>query len=325
MRVFYCLILMLVSCCLSAQVGQLEGKWILDNTVYDSGKFLEINHKLFSQFGEYDFLSNRVKINGHESYVTYKENKIISDFQEWNYSFDNGYLLLQAKGENMIKLFLRYKDYLRKYPEFKAQYQIRNGDTVFVANDVLKPDFHLEEGLQSFLLKLIPSYKSLRSSEKPFNAEFVLLKTGKITDVVIKEGLTASFNEEFLNALEKANAYFKNSTDVDLLIKVEYYFRNLGQKNHSDLASKLHNLDNEADALFYLGQFEKAISKYQDLLEIERKFKHLKMEYLVEGAKVRMGVCYLGLNQKDKACEIFENNGALLNFETRNYYRYFCK
>ena len=72
----YLLILLLSFSQLFSQNTNLSGTWILDKTIYEDGNYLEINHPLFSNFTEYEFFSNNLKINGQKFNAKYHQNSI---------------------------------------------------------------------------------------------------------------------------------------------------------------------------------------------------------------------------------------------------------
>lgn len=130
---------------------KLNGTWILEKTVYENGNPLEINHTLYSTFTEYEFLTNSIKINDQKFNAKFTNNSIKLDFRELLFSFENNYLLIQEKGDDKIQILSKKEDFLSKNIEFKSEIEIRNQDTLYISNEVYKPQFNNELTFEDFL------------------------------------------------------------------------------------------------------------------------------------------------------------------------------
>ncbi len=190
----YLLILLLSISQLFSQNTNLSGTWILDKTIYEDGNYLEINHPLFSNFTEYEFFSNNLKINGQKFNAKYYQNSIKLDYQELMYSFQNEYLLVQENGDNKIQIFLKKDDLITKYPIFKSEQKILNQDTIYISNEIFKPKFENDLNFEDFLRKNILSYNNASTKNNIFKSEFILTKENLIKDINIKQGISKSFD-----------------------------------------------------------------------------------------------------------------------------------
>ena len=251
-----------------SQNSILSGTWILDKTIYEDGNYLEINHPLFSNFTEYEFLSNHLKINGKKFNAKYSQNSIKLDFRELLFSYQNEYLLIQEKGDNKIQVFLKNEDFITKYPIFKSEQKIINQDTIYISNDVYKPKFQNDLNFEDFLRINIPSYNATSTKNNLFKSEFVLTKDNIIKEINITQGISKSFDSEFITALKKAQPYFKNETGKDLLIKHNFNFFKMFSALTNKSEKEFYSIQKKAKEYFEKNEFEKAISEYEKLNNI---------------------------------------------------------
>ena len=310
---------------LFSQNTNLSGTWILDKTIYEDGNYLEINHPLFSNFTEYEFFSNNLKINGQKFNAKYYQNSIKLDYRELMYSFQNEYLLVQEKGDNKIQIFLKKDDFITKYPIFKSEQKIINQDTIYISNDVFKPKFENDLNFEDFLRKNIPSYNNASTKNNIFKSEFILTKENLIKDINITQGISKSFDNEFITALKKAQPYFKNETGKDLLIRHNLNFFKMFGALTNKSEKDFYSIQKKAKEYFEKNEFEKAVSEYEklnninDLIILKEKFGFVYNE-----AFINLGISYLAINKIENACSSFKKVGGFTNFSVRNYLIIYC-
>lgn len=321
----YLLILLLSISQLFSQNTNLSGTWILDKTIYEDGNYLEINHPLFSNFTEYEFFSNNLKINGQKFNAKYYQNSIKLDYRELMYSFQNEYLLVQEKGDNKIQIFLKKDDFITKYPIFKSEQKIINQDTIYISNDVFKPKFENDLNFEDFLRKNIPSYNNASTKNNIFKSEFILTKENLIKDINITQGISKSFDNEFITALKKAQPYFKNETGKDLLIRHNFNFFKMFGALTNKSEKDFYSIQKKAKEYFEKNEFEKAVSEYEklnninDLITLKEKFGFVYNE-----AFINLGISYLAINKIENACSSFKKVGGFTNFSVWNYLIIYC-
>lgn len=321
----YLLILLLSISQLFSQNTNLSGTWILDKTIYEDGNYLEINHPLFSNFTEYEFFSNNLKINGQKFNAKYYQNSIKLDYRELMYSFQNEYLLVQEKGDNKIQIFLKKDDFITKYPIFKSEQKIINQDTIYISNDVFKPKFENDLNFEDFLRKNIPSYNNASTKNNIFKSEFILTKENLIKDINITQGISKSFDNEFITALKKTQPYFKNETGKDLLIRHNFNFFKMFGALTNKSEKDFYSIQKKAKEYFEKNEFEKAVSEYEklnninDLITLKEKFGFIYNETFIN-----LGISYLAINKIENACSSFKKVGGFTNFSVRNYLIIYC-
>jgi hypothetical protein len=304
---------------------KLNGTWILEKTVYENGNPLEINHTLYSTFTKYDFLTNSIKINDQKFNAKYANNSIKLDFRELLFSFDNNYLLIQEKGDDKIQILSKKEDFLSKNIEFKSEIEIRNLDTLYIRNEVYKPQFNNELTFEDFLRKNISKYRSESTKNNLFKSEFVLTKDGKIKDIKILRGISKSFDTEFIIALNKAEPYFKNDTGKDFLIKHNFNFFQMFKGVTEKIEKEFYAIQKKGNLHFENNEFDKAIIEYEKLNIMDLNSIEERMGFLYSEAFTNLGISYLAVNKNDEACNSFLKVGDKRNFKVRNYIINFCK
>lgn len=303
----------------------LNGTWILERTIYENGNPLEINHPLYSTFTKYDFQPNSIKINDQKFNATYLNNLIKLDFRELIFSFENNYLLIQEKGDDKIQILSKKEDFLSKNIEFISDIEIRNQDTLYISNEVFKPQFNNELTFEDFLRKNISKYTSESTKNNLFKSEFVLTKDGKIKDIKILSGISKSFDNEFIVVLNKAEVYFKNDTGKDFLIKHNFNFFQIFKGLTEKIEKEFYAIQKKGNLYFEKNEFEKAIIEYEKLNIMDLNSIRVRLGFLYSEAFINLGVSYLAVNKNVEACNSFLKVGDIRNFNVRNYIINFCK
>lgn len=304
---------------------KLNGTWILEKIIYENGNPLEINHPLYSAFTKYDFLPNSIKINDKKFNAKYVNNSIKLDFRELMFSFDNSYLLIQGKGDDKIQILSKKEDFLSKNIEFKSEIEIRNLDTLYISNEIYKPVFNNELSFEDFLRINISKYSSESTINNLFKAEFVLTKDGKIKDIKILRGISKSFDNEFIIALNKAETYFKNDTGKNFLIKHNFNFFQIFKGVTEKIEKEFYAIQKKGNLHFENNEFDKAIIEYEKLNIMDLNSIEERLGFLYSEAFINLGISYLAVNKNEEACNSFLKVGDKRNFKVRNYIINFCK
>lgn len=317
------LLILLCSFKTVSQTKELDGKWILDKTVYSDGKFLEINNSLFSTKIIYHISPNQLTINGRKFKAQFLSDQIKLENRTLKFWIEEDYLLVQEENDNKINLFLKVDNFINKFPEFKPKTEIRNNDTLTIANEIIGADFNCELTFDDFLRKNMPERPSKSFTNLFFKAEFILTKDNKIKDVKVLNSISKEYDNEFIAALKKSEVYFVNNVNSDVLLNKEINHL----KWYDDLANKsekeLYKIIDKADNYYKQNNFAKAIIEYDKIkdLNIEKN----RFNIMIQEANIKLGISYLATNQTEKACSVFQNIGDATDFRIRNYVIYFCK
>lgn len=304
---------------------KLNGTWIVEKTIYENGNPLEINHPLYSAFTKYDFLTNSIKINDQKFNAKYVNNSIKLDFRELMFSFENDYLLIQEKGDDKIQILSKKEDFLSKNVEYKSEIEVRNQDTLYISNEIYKPAFNNELTFEDYLRKNISKYTSESTKNNLFKSEFVLTKDGKIKDIKILSGISKSFDNEFIVALNKSEAYFKNETGKDFLIKHNFNFFQMFNRFTEKLEKEFYAIHKKGNLHFEKNEFDKAIIEYEKLNIMDLNSIRERLGFLYSDTFINLGISYLVVNKNEEACNSFLKVGDKRNFKVRNYIINFCK
>ena len=326
MKKIFFLFFIIFYCFSFGQSEKLQGNWILEKIRYSNGNLLEINHPLFSSFVEYQFNGNILKINGQNMDVEIDSSKISSNFRTLNYKFEKENLVINERGDNKIYFFLDQKAFLNKYPEFRPKEIDYENKKVFVSNEIIYPQFNNSKKLDDFLKDNIPSYSSICITNNFFEIKFILSKENKISDVKVIKSISKAFDEQFVIALLKAEKYFRNNTNQDLLMTHRFNFFKMFESITNNDERKLNKIYESGRIFFEKNNFSKSIEKYEQIndLNLTPDLKS-RWSYTVEQIYINLGISYLATNQIEKSCEVFKKVGDNTNFKVRNYLNTFCK
>lgn len=317
-------VLFLFICSISySQQDKLQGKWILDTIQYADGGVFPINHRFYSMFLAYSFYGNQMTVNERSSLATISQNSISSNARKINYKFEDSYLLLQDEGDDAILYLLKYEDFYEKYPEFKpAEIQFEN-KKVFVANQVVSPDFLKTQIFSEYIFSNInPNHSQVHN--RNFKANFILSKDNVISDIVIIKSISKSFDKNFIKAVKSSQKYFSNKTGKDLLMTYEKKFYDWGGPE-SPAKAEVTYLLRTGDDYYNNNDFVNAIEIYEKL-KLKNKPEVTQRGYeWTSMANIRLGIAYLAINNPEKACKLFDELGGRTNFNVRNYILNFCQ
>ena len=124
----------------------------------------------------------------------------------------------------------------------------------------------------------------------------------------------------------KAEKYFRNNTNQDLLMTHRFNFFKMFESITNNDERKLNKIYESGRIFFEKNNFSKAIEKYEQIndLNLTPDLKS-RWSYTVEQIYINLGISYLATNQIEKSCEVFKKVGDNTNFKVRNYLNTFCK
>ncbi|OXA80414.1 hypothetical protein SAMN05444397_102182 [Flavobacterium aquidurense] len=323
MKILYLLLTILSINSIYSQSQELKGKWILDKIVYQDGTDLEINNGQYSIELKYFISPNSLKINDQYFKANYSTKQIKNDYRIINYTLENNYLKIQEPNDNKISYFLKTDDFIAKYPEFTLQKNVRDNDTILVANELADYDFQKEERLDDFISSNKPDRQAKSLPNLYFQVEFILSKNNTLRDIKVLHSISKGYDNDYINALKKAEKFLRNNTKYDLLITKEVnnlkFFEDLTDPKEKELL-ELIDLGNK---YYSNNNFENAITTYNKIRKLE--IKNNRFKTTIENAYVKLGISYLASGNQVEACEIFHLVGNNTKFEVRNYINNFCK
>lgn len=309
-----------------SQTEKLKGNWILDGILYNNGNQLEINHPLFSSFTEYNFNGNNLKINDQNFKISISENLISTNFRKLNYKFEQDYLIITEVGDDKTYFFLKNNSFLEKYPEFQPQQINYENKNVFVANEIIKPEFLNEKSFEDFLRRNIPSYSEESAKNNYFEAKYIVTADNKISNITITKSISKNFDNEFKLALLKSEKYLKNNFGKDILVTQIFNCFKMFEALNSKEERRIFNIEQKGRVFFEKNDFENAIKTYNQINDINTS-KEIKERfgYSIDKIFINLGVSYLATNRIPQSCENFKKVGNKTNFKVRNYLRKFCE
>ncbi|MGH1520470.1 tetratricopeptide repeat protein [Chryseobacterium sp. JK1] len=304
-----------------SQSEKLRGEWFLDKIVKPDGKNLEINNPRYSTFLFYEINPDELSINNTKFKAKFSKDLINLDNRTFKYWFEEDYLILQEGNE--ISLLLKAEDFIKRNSEFKPQIEIRNSDSLLVANKVIHPIFNNDKTFDEFIIPLMKQEASKDMDDLYFKIEYILTKNNKIKQIKILDKRTPQYDTQFIQALKQAEKYFENPYGKDLLVTDEKHFlkwyHDLSDKSEKDL------FNNTGEGLRYYNnnKFEKAVEYFSRVNEYQPKDNRFVTE--VHNAYIKLGISYLAIGKTEQACNSFRKAGDLTDFEVRNYLKDFCK
>lgn len=323
MKLIFTIVILILSTVSYSQQQKLQGKWILDFVKHADGSAFPFNHNYYSVFMSYSFYGDQMLINERMLLVTIDKKSIVSDMRKINFRFEDSYLLLQDQGDNTIMYFLKVEDFVAKYPEFQAQKMIFENKEVFEANEVIKPDFINPLPFSHYVLSK-SRISNTQSFEGDFKAKFIVSKKNVLTNIVIVNGISKAFDQEFSRILKNSQQYFSNDTGKDLIVSYEKTYLKKWPKK-TKVQEEIELSLRTANKYYDNNDFLKVIEVHQEL-KLNNKPEVIKQMYRTNKlANVSLGVAYLATNNPEKACQIFEEMGGKTNFNVRNYIVNFCQ
>jgi hypothetical protein len=306
-----------------SQSKELEGKWILDKVVYKSGEPLEINNERYSSTLFYTIKPKELQINHQKFKAQFTATKIRTAFRDLNYSFIDKYLIIVDRSMNTVEYFLKADDFMLKYPQFKMKEVIIGQDTLAIANKITDYEFNNELTFENFIIKGIPFNKANKDNNIHFKMEFILTKESTIKGINILQSLSAEFDSSYKENLIKAEPFFKNNTQKDILIVLEENFAQFYKNIEDPNEKELYDILKVADALYKSNKFEEAIQEYNKIKQLQ--IKNNRYQPMIKNAMKRLAISYLATGDSNKACENFKRVGDITDFSVRNYLLNFCK
>ncbi len=304
-----------------SQNKNLLGVWVLDKVIYADGKDIEVNKELFSYKLIYEVRNNKITINDRAFDAVFSDKSIQTTTRKIDYELRSGYLLIRDNDEDKLYAFLKREDFIKKYPEFKPKEAIRNGDILWIADDVTKPSYESDHFPTNLLANSM--FRSSKNDDLYFKAEYVVTTDSKIRDIKIIDGYDSSFDSEFLSAIREAENAVHNPYAHNLLVIREIHFlRYLKDlKNKEDIS--FFKIIEKGEQYYNKQQFEKAIAEFEKIQNPNIGLNRFKTT--IDQANLKLGISYLGTNQIAKACTTFRSIGDKTNFTVRNYLINFCE
>ncbi|KQW98859.1 tol-pal system YbgF family protein [Flavobacterium sp. Root420] len=323
MKILYLLLTVIAINSTYSQNQELRGKWVLDKIVYQDGTDLEINNGQYSIELKYFISSNSLKINDRFFKANYSSKQIKNDYRTINYTVENKYLKIQEQNDDKISYFLKTDDFITKYPEFTLQKIVRDSDTILVANDLANYDFQKEESLDDFISLNRPDRKAKSLPNLYFQIEFILTKNNKIRDIAVLHSISEGYDNDYIDALKKAEKFLRNNTKYDLLITQEVNNLKFADDLTDPKEKELFEIIELGDQYYEDNNFKNAITTYSKIKQLEIKNNRFKIR--IEDALIKLGISYLATGNQVEACKIFHLVGNNTKFEIRNYLNNFCK
>lgn len=304
-----------------SQTQKLIGEWFLDRIVNTKGQNLEINNPKYSMFISYKIKANELIINDNKFKANFSKDQIGLENRNLKYWFEGDYLLIQENTE--VYLFLKSNDFIKKYPEFKPKFEIRNNDSLLIANQIIHPIFNNEKTFDDFLIQNMTQGSSKDMNDLFFKAEYILTKDNKIIDIKIIDKLTPQYDSQFIQALKKAEKYFENPYGKDILIIMQQHFLKWYQDISAREEKELYNYIRKGFEYYDNNNFEKTIENLNKLDHLQIKENRFATRF--HDAYIRLGISYLAVGKNEQACINFKKAGDLTDFDVRNYLIDFCK
>lgn len=309
---------------LFSQSKNLIGKWILDRMQFTNGNNLEINNPNYSTNLIYYIEPNSLRIYDQKFPTTFTANQIKTQFRTINYILKDKYLITQDEKGDIISFFLKAEDFVNKYPEFSLKKQVRNNDTIYIANNLNDYTFDNDLSFDEFLRQNRTQKDRDSKSFKNLNlkVEFILSKDNKIKDIKVLNSIDTLYDNDFIASLRKSEKFLTNLTGKDLLITKE--------ENHlkwaNDLTDKdekqLYSLRAKGLQFYNQNKFDKAIENFSQINNLE--IKDNRFQTLIKECLIKLGISYLAIGKNEDACKTFDYIGDRTDFEIRNFIIDFC-
>ena len=304
-----------------SQTKKLIGEWFLDRVYLSNGKNLEINNRKYSIFLSYKIEPNELIINDQKFKADFSKDQIKIENRNLKYWYEDNYLLVQENNE--VYTFLKKNDFIKKNPEFDPRIIVIKKDTLLTANQLVKPIFKNDKTFDNFIISNISNGSYESDDDSYFKAEYVLTKDNKITQIKIINPYTPQYHSQFVQALKKAEEYFENPYQKDMVITVENFFSKWVGNLKTKEEKELYTILDIGYKNFYKNKFEKTIKTLSKLDGIQ--LQEIKFNPSVHEAYILLGISYLALKQNDNACINFKKAGSITDFRVRNYLKDFCK
>lgn len=304
------------------QSKRISGSYILDYVTYKNGNLLEVNHPLFSVFMEYEFKGNKLIIDDAIFDVNIYESQIITQLRTINYQVQDDKLFLSDKGDDKVFVFIKRDKFLKHYPEFEPTQTTFENQEVYIPNNVVKADFEHPLKYHIYLIDNTPLLNNSSYYGKII-VNFILTNDNKIKQLTFNDGLTKKITEQLKNTVYSSEKFFNNTTGKDLLMTI--YVELKKYRESSKIENNFFKLRNKADDYYLKNDFKNAIAAYETVIEYGLKFNDEKNNFNLHKLYLDLGKSYLADNKIEKACECFKTIGGERNFDSRNYFIYFCK
>lgn len=291
--------------------------------MFNDGRNIEINNPNYSTKLIYTIKPKSIKINNQNFDATFSSEQIKTQFRKINFLIKEKYLIAQDEGDNKTSYFLKVDDFIQKNPEFSLKEIEKNGQALYLDNDLSAYEFNNELSFEEYISKNTKHRDSKDFKNLNFQVEFVLTKDNKLQDIKVLNSIDNSFDNEYINALKKSEKYFQNLTGKNLLIRDEInqlkWANDLSDKDEK----KLYQYRAKGLEFYRNNKFEKAIEQFLQVESLD--IKNNRFKTLIKECLLDLGISYLAIGQNENACKTFERIGDKTDFEIRNYLIDFCE
>ena len=308
--------------------SEIIGSWIKAKAFYNSGEELPLNHALNQSYFRFEFKTNGKVFKS----VQPLDNGYIFDYSIFDHSLKIGFinysiarlsndtLVLVEEGNNgfndtAIKFVLiPERDYQNNIPLTSEMVISTGEDSLFIECEKIRAYFNKDESFHEFLSNNMPEYSNVVSSDNFFMATFIISSSGSIDSINILRGINKFFDNQFVKAVSKSIKYWKparlNDKSVDVLHTETFQFI-----SNPKFEKQYYNYRDGVISM-QRGDFLKAIDFFNETLNSDSEDKE---------ALYQRGICYLKLNQYNKACSDWKRISELKSDKANNLIKEFCK
>lgn len=264
-RIFSLIILFCSFSTCYSQNKELIGKWILVKTLYSDGRKLEVNNSQYSTNVVFRISPNNLNINDQNFVASFTPTQIKTQYRTINYVKDKNYLVIQDAGDNKASYFLLVDDFIKKYPEFSLKEIEKNGDTIYLDNNLSGYELAVNLNFEKFISDNTPDRDSKDYDKLYFKIEFILTTDNKFKDIKVLNSIDDKHDNDYIRALKKSEIYFKNISGKDLLITKESLHVKFQKDLKDENEKKFYEITANGITFYRNNKFEKAIEAFSTL------------------------------------------------------------
>lgn len=322
-RIFFLIIFFCSFSTCYSQNKELIGKWILVKTLYSDGRKLEVNNSQYSTNAIFRISPNNLNVNDQNFVASFTPTQIKTQYRTINYVKDKNYLVIQDAGDDKASYFLLVDDFIKKYPEFSLKEIERNGDTIYLDNNLSGYELAVNLNFDEFMRKNMPDRNSKDYDKLYFKIEFILTADNKFKDIKVLHSIDEKHDNDYIRALKKSEIYFKNISGKDLLITKETLHGKFLKDLKDENERKFYEITANGITFYRNNKFEKAIEAFSQIKNLRLEEHRFKL--FIKQAMVMLGISYLAVGKNEEACQTFNEIGDKTDFEIRNFLIDFCE
>jgi tetratricopeptide (TPR) repeat protein len=320
------LILLLILSCSSlfAQTGksQLMGSWIKSKVEYKDGEELPDGEALKYSYLRYHFEApNKAYValayNDRGTAMTFHTNSNVLELKNSFGFVSNSFLVEKQSADELVLLQMAQggfesPDCLRYYFVSEESFQksialkpsdilsINGTDTLYDSSPRVYARYKGDSSFHDYLTANIPAYKGVVASDNFFLATFIIRKSGEVDSLQVLEGISPTFDKQFVKAFNKAKGKWQPATiggrSVDVRMQEQFRFVS------SDNFLPSYDYSNKGKEAMRAKEYLKAIHYFDRGLE--KLPTNSDMLY-------QRAVCKLQLGNRIAACEDLQKVKAL--------------